>query len=77
MCRTQGPKRPPGWSDGAKKWNHGAPLSKETKNAKSKKMKDKLTTVPLPATADEVVDAGMASFFANAGTVNAGDNPSG
>jgi hypothetical protein len=25
----QGPKRPPGWTDGKKKWNAGAPLSKK------------------------------------------------
>ena len=28
---SQGPTRPAGWTDGKKKWNHGAPLSKKAK----------------------------------------------
>ena len=73
MRASQGPKRPPWYTDGRKKWNKGAPLSKKSKgvgrgaNLNKKNKGDTMTTVPLPTTVAEVRDPGMATLFAAGG----------
>jgi len=74
---AQGPKVPPGGTTG-KKWNHGAPPSKKAKvksgngqenagqehaAAEQRDPKKTLSTVPLPSSIADVVDAGMARFL--------------
>jgi hypothetical protein len=77
---SQGPKRPAGWADGKKKWNHGAPLSKKTKlegvgrgnNPKShgnkprkEEAKEQLQTVLLPTDREQIRDPTVRPWMAS------------
>jgi hypothetical protein len=63
----QGPKKPPWWTNGKKKWNRGAPLSKFGKGigrgGKGKKDEEQLETVPLPAEREAVSNDCVRDFL--------------
>ena len=78
----QGPKLPPCWTFGRKKWNHGAPRSHKVLGKvrgpggkwvcpdseecdPQVASADRLTTVPLPCTLDEINNENMQDFFAS------------
>tara|TARA_B110000046_G_scaffold174491_1_gene198286 strand:- start:335 stop:604 length:270 start_codon:yes stop_codon:yes gene_type:complete len=80
----QGPKRPPWWTDGKKKWNHGAPLSKKVKGtgcvrgpdgkwaapAQGEQRDPQLpTSVPMPSAVADIMDAGMRAMWERDGEV--------
>eukprot|EP00966_Prymnesium_polylepis_P283749 6555104-Prymnesium_polylepis.1 len=66
-ARGQGPKKPPWWTNGKKKWNRGAPLSKFGKGigrgGKGKKDEEQLETVPLPAEREAVSNDCVRDFL--------------
>jgi hypothetical protein len=79
VCRVmlQGPKRPANWTDGRKKWNKGAPLSKKATgvgrgNGRKQKIdanEGHLETMPLPAERETITVPCMRAFLVDAPAV--------